>query len=106
MKKIIKLTEEDLARIVRRVIKEQTDGGNINDELNARMESYKNKMDRFLDELKSSGTEIDGKRFLTKVRNETDQIFWELDETSNVPLTLFSQLQLDLISYFREKLRN
>ena len=77
---------------------------NEGDELRTRMESYKNKMDRFFDELKSSSTEIDGSRFLKQVRNQTDQIYWELDEKSEKPLTSFAQLQLDLLRHFRHKL--
>ena len=76
-----------------------------NDELNSRMESYKNKMDNFLDKLKSSGDKIDGTRFLKQVRNQTDQIYWELDEKSEKPLTSFAQLQLDLLKHFRHKLK-
>jgi hypothetical protein len=68
------------------------------------MESYKNKMDNFLDKLKSSGDKIDGTRFLKQVRNQTDQIYWELDEKSEKPLTSFAQLQLDLLRHFRHKL--
>ena len=76
-----------------------------NDELNSRMESYKNKMDNFLDKLKSSGDKIDGTRFLKQVRNQTDQIYWELDEKSEKPLTSFAQLQLQLLKHFRDKLK-
>jgi len=78
---------------------------NEGDELRTRMESYKNKMDRFFDELKSSSTEIDGSRFLKQVRNQTDQIYWELDEKSEKPLTSFAQLQLQLLKHFRDKLK-
>jgi hypothetical protein len=78
---------------------------NEGDELRTRMESYKNKMDRFFDELKSSSTEIDGSRFLKQVRNQTDQIYWELDEKSEKPITGFSQLQLDLLKHFRQRLK-
>ena len=75
------------------------------DELNSRMESYKNKMDNFLNKLKSSGDEIDAARFLKQVRNQTDQIYWELDEKSEKPLTSFAQLQLQLLKHFRDKLK-
>jgi hypothetical protein len=69
------------------------------------MESYKNKMDNFLNKLKSSGDEIDAARFLKQVRNQTDQIYWELDEKSEKPLTSFAQLQLQLLKHFRDKLK-
>ena len=123
MKKVIRLTEEDLNKIVKRVLNEQFNGEIQepesksteqdldreynklgDDELNSRMELYKNKMDNFLDKLKSSGDKIDGTRFLKQVRNQTDQIYWELDEKSEKPLTSFAQLQLDLLRHFRHKL--
>ncbi len=124
MKKVIRLTESDLMRIVKRVLNEQFNGEiqkpesksteqdldrdynkSSDDELRTRFESYKNKMDGFLDELKSSGSEIDGTRFLKQVRNQTDQIYWELDDKSEKPLTSFSQLQLGLLKHFRHKLK-
>lgn len=123
MKKTIRLTESDLINIVKRVLNEQFNGEiqepesksteqdldreynkSGDDELNSRMESYKNKMDNFLDKLKSSGDKIDGTRFLKQVRNQTDQIYWELDEKSEKPLTSFAQVQLDLLRHFRHKL--
>jgi hypothetical protein len=123
MKKTIRLTEYDLINIVKRVLNEQFNGEiqepesksteqdldreynkSGDDELNSRMELYKNKMDNFLDKLKSSGDKIDGTRFLKQVRNQTDQIYWELDEKSEKPLTSFAQLQLDLLRHFRHKL--
>jgi hypothetical protein len=124
MKKTIRLTEDDLINIVKRVLNEQFNGEiqepesksteqdldreynkSSDDELRTRLESYKNKMDGFLDELKSSGSEIDGTRFLKQVRNQTDQIYRELDEKSEKPLTSFAQLQLDLLKHFRHKLK-
>jgi hypothetical protein len=123
MKKTIRLTEYDLINIVKRVLNEQFNGEiqepesksteqdldreynkSGDDELNSRIESYKNKMDNFLDKLKSSGDKIDGTRFLKQVRNQTDQIYFELDEKSEKPLTSFAQLQLDLLRHFRHKL--
>jgi hypothetical protein len=62
-------------------------------------------MDGFLDELKSSGSEIDVARFLKQVRNQTDQIYRELDEKSEKALTSFAQLQFDLLKHFRHKLK-
>jgi hypothetical protein len=78
---------------------------NEDDELKTRLESYKNKMDGFLDELKSSGSEIDVARFLKQVRNQTDQIYRELDEKSEKALTSFARLQFDLLKHFRHKLK-
>jgi hypothetical protein len=114
MKKVIRLTESDLARLVNRIIKEQFDGeiespqDNINsgeEELKSRLSIYKNKMDRFLDELKSSGMEIDGKRFLKQIQRQSDQIYWDIDEKSDVNINGFGKLQDDLFRYFRAKLK-
>ena len=109
-------------RIVKRIIREQyndevelnatMDSNKIknisnpsDDELKRRFDLYRNKMDSFLDELKSSGTEIDGQRFLTQVRNQTDKIYWEVDETSDSTPKRFSEFQLELFKHFRNKLR-
>ena len=122
MKKVIRLTESDLTRLVKRIIREQyNDEEEFNttmysnkienisnpsdDELKRRFDLYKNKMDRFLDELKSSGTKIDGQRFLTQVRNQTNQIYWEVDETSDSTPKRFSEFQLELLKHFRDKLK-
>jgi hypothetical protein len=122
MKKVIRLTESDLTRLVKRIIREQyNDEEEFNttmysnkienisnpsdDELKRRFDLYRNKMDGFLDELKSSGTEIDGQRFLTQVRNQTNKIYWDVDETSDSPPKRFSEFQLELLEHFRNKLR-
>ena len=122
MKKVIRLTESDLTRLVKRIIREQyNDEEEFNttmysnkienisnpsdDELKRRFDLYRNKMDRFLDELKSSGTKIDGQRFLTQVRNQTDKIYWEVDETSDSTPKRFSEFQLELLKHFRNKLK-
>jgi hypothetical protein len=121
-KKSVRLTESDLNRLVKRIIREQYNDEeelkstmasnkieNISnpsdDELKRRFDLYKNKMDRFLDELKSSGTKIDGQRFLTQVRNQTNQIYWEVDETSDSTPKRFSEFQLELFKHFRDKLK-
>ena len=114
MKKVIRLTEGDLVRIVRRIVSEQINGeiesprDNINpgeEELKSRLNSYKNKMDVFLDELKSSGTEIDARRFLKQIQRQSDQIFWDIDEKSDVNINGFGELQDELFKYFRTKLK-
>jgi hypothetical protein len=122
MKKVVRLTESDLNRLVKRVIREQYNDEeelkatmasnkieNISnpsdDELKRRFDSYKNKMDKFLDELKSSGTEIDGQRFLTQVRNQTNQIYFDVDEIYDSTPKRFSEFQLELFKHFRNKLK-
>jgi uncharacterized phage infection (PIP) family protein YhgE len=114
MKKILRLTESDLVRLVNRVINEQFDGemnspqDNVDsgyEELKSRLERYKNKMDRFLDKLKSSGEQIDGRRFLKQIQRQSDQIFFDIDEKSNVNINGFGELQDNLFKYFRSKLK-
>jgi len=126
MKKVIRLTERDLTRIVKRVIKEQYHQ-NIetpsdddlrskldsykrkmetpsDDDMRSKFDSYKRKMENFLRKLKSSGTEIDKQRFLKQVQKETDQMFWDVYDNSDSKIEVFSELQLDLIKHFRKKL--
>lgn len=127
MKKVIRLTESDLVRLVNRIVKEQFDGeikspqdkeqfdgeiespqDNANsgyEELKSRLERYKNKMDIFLDELKSSGEGIDGRRFLKQIQRQSDQIFYDIDENSDENINGFAELQIDLLKYFRSKLK-
>lgn len=121
-KKVVRLTESDLNRLVKRIIREQYNDEeelkatmasnkieNIlnpsDDELKRRFDLYKNKMDKFLDELKSSGTEINGQRFLTQVRNQTNQIYFDVDEISDSTPKRFSEFQLELFKHFRNKLK-
>jgi hypothetical protein len=123
-KKVIRLTESDLARIVKRVIKEQYHENippptvksiapdfaldkvetPIDDDLRSKFDSYKRKMENFLRELKSSGTEIDKHRFLKQVQKETDQMFWDVYDNSDSEPEGFVELQMDLIKHFRKKL--
>jgi molybdopterin-biosynthesis enzyme MoeA-like protein len=69
MKKIVRLTESDLARIVKRVMNEQfhseidTTPKSGENELKQKLESLKSEMETLLDTLKSSGTEMDAQRF-------------------------------------------
>jgi len=107
MKRIIRLTESDLARIVKRVIKEEYHE-NIetpsDDDWRSKLDSYKRKMENFLRELKSSGTEIDKHRFLKQVQKETDQMYWDVYDNSDSEPEGFVELQMDLIKHFRKKL--
>ena len=107
MKKIIRLTESDLARIVKRVIKEEYHENietTSDDDLRSKLDSYKRKMENFLRELKSSGTEIDKHRFLKQVQKETDQMYWDVYDNSDSEPEGFVELQMDLIKHFRQKL--
>ena len=107
MKRIIRLTESDLARIVKRVIKEEYHENietTSDDDLRSKLDSYKSEMEYFLRELKSSGTEIDKHRFLKQVQKETDQMYWDVYDNSDSEPEGFVELQMDLIKHFRKKL--
>ena len=107
MKRIIKLTESDLTRIVKRVIKEEYHENietTSDDDLRSKLDSYKSEMENFLRELKSSGTEIDKHRFLKQVQKETDQMYWDVYDNSDSEPEGFVELQMDLIKHFRKKL--
>lgn len=71
-------------------------------DLKSKMESYKNKMDNFLNNLKSQGTTIDRKRFLTQVQNETDEMYWDMYDNDVPGIENFTQLQLDLLNHYRK----
>ena len=112
--KLINSKLGDVKPIVNRIVKEQFDGeiespqDNVNsgyEELKSRLERYKNKMDIFLDELKSSGTGIDGRRFLKQIQSQSDQIFYDIDEKSDENINGFGELQDNLFKYFRSKLK-
>jgi len=122
MKKTIRLTESELIKVVKRIISEQyfddiktsseeSSGSNVVQNLEREMEDYKNKMDGFLSDLKSSGN-IDWNRFLKQVRNETSQIFDKYDDESlsrEDSLNLFntfSNLQLNLLNHYKERYKN
>ena len=122
MKKIIRLTESELIKVVKRIINEQhfdefmtssetSSGSNVVQNLEREMGDYKNKMDGFLSDLKSSG-DIDWNRFLKQVRNKTSEIFHKYDDESlsrEESLNLFntfSQLQSNLLNHYKGQYRN
>lgn len=112
MKKVIRLSESDLVRLVQRVINEQFDG-EINtthksgeNELKQRLESLKSEMERSLKSLKSSGTEIDAQRFLKEVRNKSNEIFFDVNDKSDTPVRGFAEMQQNLINHFRKELKS
>ena len=121
MKKIIRFTESELINVVKRIIKEQyfdeltktssSSGSNVVQNFENEMNDYRNKMDSFLSELKSSGT-VDWNRFLKQVRNQTNDIFNKHDvddltrEDSLNLFKTFSRLQLDFLNHFKEEYKN
>lgn len=122
MGKIIRLTESELIKVVKRIISEQyfddietsseeSSGSNVVQNLEREMGDYKNKMDGFLSDLKSSG-DIDWNRFLKQVRNQTSEIFHKYDDESlsrEESLNLFntfSSLQSNLLNHYKGQYRN
>ncbi|MEY4573580.1 MAG: hypothetical protein RLZ10_2871 [Bacteroidota bacterium] len=122
MGKIIRLTESELIKVVKRIISEQyfddietsseeSSGSNVVQNLEREMGDYKNKMDGFLSDLKSSG-DIDWNRLLKQVRNQTSEIFHKYDDESlsrEDSLNLFntfSNLQSNLLNHYKGQYRN
>lgn len=122
MGKIIRLTESELIKVVKRIISEQyfddietsseeSSGSNVVQNLEREMGDYKNKMDGFLSDLKSSG-DIDWNRLLKQVRNQTSEIFHKYDDESlsrEESLNLFntfSSLQSNLLNHYKGQYRN
>ncbi len=119
---IIRLTESELIKVVKRIINEQhfdefmtssetSSVSNVVQNLEREMGDYKNKMDGFLSDLKSSG-DIDWNRFLKQVRSQTSEIFHKYDDESlsrEDSLNLFntfSQLQSNLLNHYKGQYRN
>jgi hypothetical protein len=125
MKKVVRLTEADLARIVKRVIKEQapTDVYNpstmrrVSDEprmykpksnefdWKSHFDQIKNELDSYLDTIEGP---VDVKRFQSKVRNAYYGMVSNVDDEYSYPShgDNFIQLTNEYMSYFRNKLKN
>ena len=110
MKKVIRLSESDLVRLVKRVINEQfhseidTTQKSGENELKQKLESLKSEMEKLLDTLKSSGTEMDSQRFLKQVRNKSNEIYFDIYDKSDSPVKGFAEMQQNLLRHFRNKL--
>ena len=81
MKKVIRLTESDLVRLVKRVVSEQYSMdqeqlpiNKIANEVITKMDDYKSEMENFLDQLKSEG-DVDKRRFMSRIKNGTMEIY-------------------------------
>ena len=111
MKKIVRLTEADLYRIVRRVISEQGDFDFTDEEMPKQktmsdtFDEVKNEYDTFLDNLMKQG-DVDKGRFLKKLDYELKNIYFNhVDE--NVPGTeKFAEKHAEIINHFRTRFRN
>ena len=124
MKKVVRLTEADLARIVKRVIKEQapTDVynpstmGRVSDEprmykpksnefdWKSHFDQIKNELDSYLNTIEGP---VNVKRFQSKVRNAYYGMVSNVDDEYSYPShgDNFIQLTNEYMSYFRKKLK-
>jgi hypothetical protein len=125
MKKVVRLTEADLARIVKRVIKEQAPTDVYNPSTMGRVSGeprmdkpksnefdWKSHFDQIKNELDSYLNTIEGpvdvKRFQSKVRNAYYGMVSNVDDEYSYPShgDDFIQLTDEYMSYFRNKLKN
>jgi hypothetical protein len=125
MKKVVRLTESDLVRIVKRVIEEQapTDVynpstmGRVSDEprmykpksnefdWKSHFDQIKNELDSYLDTIEGP---VNVKRFQSKVRNAYYGMVSNVDDEYSYPShgDNFIQLTNEYMSYFRKKLKS
>ena len=125
MKKVVRLTEADLARIVKRVIKEQaptdvynpSSMGRVSGEprmdkpksnefdWKSHFDQIKNELDSYLDTIEGP---VDVKRFQSKVRNAYYGMVSNVDDEYSYPShgDNFIQLTNEYMSYFRKKLKS
>jgi hypothetical protein len=125
MKKVVRLTEADLASIVKRVIKEQAPTDVYNPSTMGRVsgeprmdkpksnefdwkshfDQIKNELDSYLDTIEGP---VNVKRFQSKVRNAYYGMVSNVDDEYSYPShgDDFIQLTDEYMSYFRNKLKN
>jgi hypothetical protein len=125
MKKVVRLTEADLVRIVKRVIKEQAPTDVYNPSTMGRVSGeprmdkpksnefdWKSHFDQIKNELDSYLNTIEGpvnlKRFQSKVRNAYYGMVSNVDDEYSYPShgDNFIQLTNEYMSYFRKKLKS
>jgi len=117
MKKVIRLSESDLVRIVRRIVSEQIDmtqeelpKNKVADDVEYWLDEYKNDMDKYLSELQG---DVDKRRFMSRIKNGTMTIYREIrnglndrDRPSiNMLDKTFAHKQQELYGYFLDKLK-
>ena len=94
MKRIIKLTESDLIRIVKRVIKEQLNQ-DVEQFENPYVEKLLSKMDEIdknMESLINSGRNIDKGRFLRHLRKSIESVWHENFSNENISRKQFREL--------------
>ena len=116
MKKVIRLSESDWVRIVRRIVSERIDmtqeelpKNKVADDVEYWLDEYKNDMDNYLSELQG---DVDKRRFMSRIKNGTMTIYREIrnglndrDRPSiNMLDKTFAHKQQELYGYFLDKL--
>jgi O6-methylguanine-DNA--protein-cysteine methyltransferase len=118
MKKVIRLSESDLVRVVKRIVFEQYNmdqeelpKNKIANEIEYWLDEYKTDMENFLSELQSDG-DVDKRRFMSRIKNGTNQIYQEIVNSLDGPKDprmsmldkTFAHKQQELYGYFLDKL--
>ena len=116
MKKVIRLSESDLVRIVKRIVSEQINmtqeelpKNKVADDVEYWLDEYKNDMDNYLSELQG---DVDKRRFMSRIKNGTMTIYREirngLDDRDRPAINMldktFAHKQQELYGYFLDKL--
>ena len=118
MKKVIRLSESDLVRVVKRIVSEQYNmdqeelpKNKIANDVEYWLDEYKTDMENFLSELQSDG-DVDKRRFMSRIKNGTMEIYRELrkgvDYRDKPVIDMldktFVNKQNELYGYFLDKL--
>ena len=117
MKKVLRLSESDLVRIVKRIVSEQINmtqeelpKNKVADDVEYWLDEYKNDMDNYLSELQG---DVDKRRFMSRIKNGTMTIYRELrnglDDRDRPSINMldktFAHKQQELYGYFLDKLK-
>ena len=120
MKKVIRLSESDLIRVVKRIVSEQYNmdqeelpKNKIANDVEYWLDEYKTDMENFLSELQSDG-DVDKRRFMSRIKNGTMEIYRELrkgvDDRDRPVIDMldktFVNKQNELYGYFLDKLNS
>jgi hypothetical protein len=118
MKKVIRLSESDLVRVVKRIVSEQYNmdqeelpKNKIANDIEYWLDEYKTDMENHLSELQSDG-DVDKRRFMSRIKNGTMEIYRELrkgvDYRDKPVIDMldktFVNKQNELYGYFLDKL--